>query len=81
MLGFVFGITGPYNGELAHWSHLLAVRLKCGGNTWASASSDISVRRASTWASRRFTGHSTRALRGMRISTSDGWARGHPNTW
>ena len=26
MLGFVFGITGPYRGELSHWSDLLAVR-------------------------------------------------------
>lgn len=26
LVGFVFGITGLYRGELAHWSHLLAVR-------------------------------------------------------
>ena len=26
LLGFVFGMTGPLNGELAHWSHMLAVR-------------------------------------------------------
>lgn len=26
MLGFVFGVTGPRHGELAHWSHMLAVR-------------------------------------------------------
>lgn len=26
MLGFVFGVTGPWQGELAHWSHMLAVR-------------------------------------------------------
>lgn len=26
MLGFVFGVTGPRDGELAHWSHMLAVR-------------------------------------------------------
>ncbi len=25
MLGFVFGVTGPRDGELAHWSHMLAV--------------------------------------------------------
>jgi len=27
MLGFVFGITGLRNGELAHWSDMLAVRI------------------------------------------------------
>ena len=27
MLGFVFGITGVRNGELAHWSDMLAVRV------------------------------------------------------
>jgi len=27
MLGFVFGITGLRNGELAHWSDMLAVRV------------------------------------------------------
>lgn len=26
MLGFVFGVTGVRDGELAHWSHMLAVR-------------------------------------------------------
>lgn len=26
LLGFVFGISGPRNGELAHWSHMLGVR-------------------------------------------------------
>lgn len=26
LLGFVFGVTGPRQGELAHWSHMLAVR-------------------------------------------------------
>ncbi len=26
MLGFVFGITGIHEGELAHWSHMLGVR-------------------------------------------------------
>lgn len=26
MLGFVYGVTGIRNGELAHWSHMLAVR-------------------------------------------------------
>ena len=26
MLGFVFGVTGPRDDELAHWSHMLAVR-------------------------------------------------------
>ncbi len=26
MLGFVFGVTGPRDGKLAHWSHMLAVR-------------------------------------------------------
>ena len=26
MLGFVFGVTGPRDGELAHWSHMLAVQ-------------------------------------------------------
>ncbi len=26
LLGFVFGVTGPWRGELAHWSHMLAVR-------------------------------------------------------
>jgi predicted GNAT superfamily acetyltransferase len=26
LLGFVFGITGPRDGELAHWSHMLGVR-------------------------------------------------------
>jgi|CXWL01.1.fsa_nt_gi predicted GNAT superfamily acetyltransferase len=26
LLGFVFGMTGLYQGELGHWSHLLAVR-------------------------------------------------------
>ena len=26
MLGFVFGVTGPRDGELAHWSHMLTVR-------------------------------------------------------
>ena len=26
MLGFVFGVTGPRDGEIAHWSHMLAVR-------------------------------------------------------
>ena len=31
MLGFVFGITGPYRSELAHWSHLLAVRPEARG--------------------------------------------------
>ena len=31
MLGFVFGITGPYRGVLAHWSHLLAVRPEARG--------------------------------------------------
>jgi predicted GNAT superfamily acetyltransferase len=31
MLGFVFGITGPYRGELAHWSDLLAVRAEARG--------------------------------------------------
>ncbi len=25
LLGFVFGLTGPRDGELSHWSHLLAV--------------------------------------------------------
>lgn len=25
LLGFVFGVTGPRQGELAHWSHMLAV--------------------------------------------------------
>jgi predicted GNAT superfamily acetyltransferase len=25
LVGFVFGLTGPRNGELAHWSHVLAV--------------------------------------------------------
>lgn len=25
LLGFVFGVTGPGEGELAHWSHMLAV--------------------------------------------------------
>ena len=29
MLGFVFGVTGPRDGELAHWSHMLAVREEC----------------------------------------------------
>lgn len=28
MLGFVFGVTGPRDGELAHWSHMLAVRVE-----------------------------------------------------
>ena len=31
MLGFVFGITGPYRGELAHWSNMLAVRPEARG--------------------------------------------------
>lgn len=31
ILGFVFGITGPYRGELAHWSDLLAVRAEARG--------------------------------------------------
>ena len=31
MLGFVFGITGPHKGELAHWSDLLAVRPEARG--------------------------------------------------
>ena len=31
MVGFVFGITGPYKGELAHWSDLLAVRSEARG--------------------------------------------------
>ena len=31
MLGFVFGITGPYKGDLAHWSDLLAVRPEARG--------------------------------------------------
>jgi chorismate synthase len=26
LLGFVFGLTGPHDGELAHWSHMLGVR-------------------------------------------------------
>lgn len=26
LLGFAFGVTGVRNGELAHWSHMLAVR-------------------------------------------------------
>ena len=26
LLGFAFGVTGPREGELAHWSHMLAVR-------------------------------------------------------
>jgi len=26
LLGFVFGVTGPRERELAHWSHMLAVR-------------------------------------------------------
>lgn len=26
LLGFVFGVTGPRDGETAHWSHMLAVR-------------------------------------------------------
>ena len=26
LLGFVFGVTGPREGEIAHWSHMLAVR-------------------------------------------------------
>jgi predicted GNAT superfamily acetyltransferase len=26
MIGMVFGLTGPRRGELAHWSHMLAVR-------------------------------------------------------
>lgn len=26
LLGFVFGVTGPRDGEIAHWSHMLAVR-------------------------------------------------------
>jgi len=26
MLGFVFGVTGPKDGGIAHWSHMLAVR-------------------------------------------------------
>ncbi|MYI47178.1 MAG: GNAT family N-acetyltransferase, partial [Gemmatimonadetes bacterium] len=26
LLGFVFGVTGPKDGETAHWSHMLAVR-------------------------------------------------------
>ena len=26
LLGFGFGVTGPREGELAHWSHMLAVR-------------------------------------------------------
>jgi predicted GNAT superfamily acetyltransferase len=26
LLGFVFGLTGPRDGELAHWSHMLGVR-------------------------------------------------------
>jgi len=26
MVGFVFGLTGPREGSLAHWSHMLAVR-------------------------------------------------------
>jgi predicted GNAT superfamily acetyltransferase len=28
MLGFVFGVTGVRNGELAHWSDMLAVRVR-----------------------------------------------------
>ncbi len=28
MLGFVFGVTGPRDGELAHWSHMLAVHVE-----------------------------------------------------
>ena len=31
MLGFVFGLTGPYRGELVHWSDLLAVRSEARG--------------------------------------------------
>ena len=31
MLGFVFGITGVRNGELAHWSDMLAVRREARG--------------------------------------------------
>lgn len=31
MLGFVFGITGPYRGALGHWSDLLAVRPEARG--------------------------------------------------
>lgn len=31
MLGFVFGMTGFYKGELAHWSDLLAVRMEARG--------------------------------------------------
>lgn len=31
MLGFVFGLTGPYNGGIAHWSDLLAVRVESRG--------------------------------------------------
>lgn len=31
MLGFVFGMTGFYKGELAHWSDLLAVRKEARG--------------------------------------------------
>ena len=31
MLGFVFGITGLYKGEIAHWSDLLAVRAEARG--------------------------------------------------
>lgn len=31
MLGFVFGITGPYRGALVHWSDLLAVRAEARG--------------------------------------------------
>ncbi len=37
MLGFVFGITGLRDGELAHWSDLLAVRVTARA-TWDSAS-------------------------------------------
>ncbi len=31
MVGFVFGMTGPYKGDLAHWSDLLAVRPEARG--------------------------------------------------
>jgi chorismate synthase len=26
LVGFVFGLTGPHDGELVHWSHMLGVR-------------------------------------------------------
>ncbi len=31
LLGFVYGLTGVFDGELAHWSHMLAVRKEARG--------------------------------------------------